>query len=150
MSDWNTNVIEEFRANHGKVGGPFDGKPLLLLRTTGRRSGAERVNPLMYLPLDDDRLAIFASKGGAPTHPDWFLNVKAHPEVTIEVGDDSYRAVATEVTGDERDDLYARQAERYPQFAEYQADNPRLIPVVVLERVDRRAAARNAASVPTP
>jgi len=136
MSDWNTNVIEEFRANHGKVGGVFLGAPLLLLTTTGARTGTVRVNPLMYLPLDDDRLAIFASKGGAPTHPDWFHNVKANPQVTVEVGDETYRALATEVTGDERDDLYARQAERYPQFAGYQADNPRLIPVVVLERVD--------------
>ena len=80
MSDWNTNVIEEFRANHGKVGGMFVGAPLLLLTTTGAKTGAERVNPLMYLPLDDGRMAIFASKGGAPTHPDWFHNVKANPE----------------------------------------------------------------------
>ena len=136
MSDWNTKVIEEFRANHGKVGGMFVGAPLLLLTTTGAKTGATRVNPLMYLPLDDDRIAIFASKGGAPSHPDWFHNVKANPTVTVEVGDDSYRAVATEVTGDERDDLYGRQAELYPQFAAYQSDNPRLIPVVVLDRVD--------------
>ena len=136
MSDWNTNVIAEFRANHGKVGGPFDGKPLLLLTTTGAKTGTERVNPLMYLPLDDGRLAIFASKGGAPTHPDWFHNVKANPGVTIELGDETFSATATEVTGDERDDLYARQADLYPQFAGYQADNPRLIPVVVLERTD--------------
>ena len=125
MSDWNTNVIEEFRANHGKVGGMFVGAPLLLLTTTGAKTGAERVNPLMYLPLDDGRMAIFASKGGAPTHPDWFHNVKANPDVTVEVGDETYRATAIEVTGDDRDDLY-----------EYQADNPRLIPVVVLERID--------------
>jgi deazaflavin-dependent oxidoreductase (nitroreductase family) len=135
MSDWNTNVIEEFRANHGKVGGMFVGAPLLLLTTTGAKTGATRVNPLMYLP-DGDRLVIFASKGGAPTHPDWFHNVKANPSVTVEVGDETYRAVATEVTGDERDGLFARQSELYPQFAEYQADNPRLIPVVVLERID--------------
>ncbi|HEY8017890.1 MAG TPA: nitroreductase family deazaflavin-dependent oxidoreductase [Actinomycetota bacterium] len=135
MSDWNTNVIEEFRANHGKVGGMFVGAPLLLLTTTGAKTGATRLNPLMYLP-DGDRLVIFASKGGAPTHPDWFHNVKANPSVTVEVGDETYRAVATEVTGDERDGLFARQSELYPQFAEYQADNPRLIPVVVLERID--------------
>jgi deazaflavin-dependent oxidoreductase (nitroreductase family) len=135
MSDWNTNIIEEFRANHGKVGGPFEGKPLLLLTTTGAKSGATRVNPLMYLPLDDDRVAIFASKGGAPTHPDWFHNVKANPKVSVAIGDETFDAVATEVTGQERDDLYARQSELYPQFAEYQADNPRLIPVVVLERI---------------
>lgn len=134
MSDWNANVIEEFRANHGEVGGMFEGAPLLLLTTTGAKSGATRVNPLMYLP-DGDRMAIFASKGGAPSHPDWFHNVKANPKVTVEIGDETFEAIATEVTGDERDDLYARQSERYPQFAEYQADNPRVIPVVVLERV---------------
>ncbi|MGZ5317865.1 MAG: nitroreductase family deazaflavin-dependent oxidoreductase [Actinomycetota bacterium] len=135
MSDWNTNVIEEFRANHGKVGGMFVGAPLLLLTTTGAKTGATRVNPLMYLS-DGDRLVIFASKGGAPTHPDWFHNVKANPSVTVEVGSETYRAVATEVTGDERDGLFTRQSELYPQFAEYQADNPRLIPVVVLELID--------------
>ncbi|MEO8477391.1 MAG: nitroreductase family deazaflavin-dependent oxidoreductase [Actinomycetota bacterium] len=134
MSGWNTQVIEEFRANHGKVGGAFEGKPLLLLTTTGARSGAARVNPLMYRA-EGDRLAIFASKGGAPSHPDWFHNVKANPKVTLEVGDETFEAVATEVTGQERDDIYTRQSADYPQFAEYQADNPRLIPVVVLERV---------------
>ena len=133
MSDWNANVIEEFRTNHGKVGGMFEGAPLLLLSTTGAKSGATRVNPLMYLP-DGKRVAIFASKGGAPSHPDWFHNVKANPKVSVEIGDESFEAVATEVTDDERDDLYARQSEAYPQFAEYQADNPRLIPVVVIER----------------
>jgi deazaflavin-dependent oxidoreductase (nitroreductase family) len=136
MSDWNTKVIEEFRANHGEVGGMFVGAPLLLLTSTGAKSGATRVNPLMYLPLGDGRLAVFASKGGAPTHPDWFHNVKANPVVTVEVGDETYGAIASEVVGGERDELFARQAELYPQFAEYQADNPRLIPVVVLERTD--------------
>jgi len=133
LSDWNANVIEEFRTNHGKVGGMFEGAPLLLLSTTGAKSGATRVNPLMYLPVGD-RVAIFASKGGAPSHPDWFHNVKANPKVSVEIGDETFEAIASEVTGDERDDLYARQAEAYPQFAEYQADNPRLIPVVVIER----------------
>jgi deazaflavin-dependent oxidoreductase (nitroreductase family) len=133
VSDWNANVIEEFRTNHGKVGGMFEGKPLLLLTNTGAKTGAARVNPLMYLP-DKDRVAIFASKGGAPSHPDWYYNVKANPKVTVEIGDETFDAVATEITGAERDDLYARQSELHPQFAEYQADNPRLIPVVVLER----------------
>jgi deazaflavin-dependent oxidoreductase (nitroreductase family) len=133
LSDWNANVIEEFRTNHGKVGGMFEGAPLLLLSTTGAKSGATRVNPLMYLP-DGDRVAIFASKGGAPSHPDWFHNVKANPKVSVEIGDETYEGIATEVTGDERDDLYARQSAAYPQFAEYQADNPRLIPVVAIER----------------
>ena len=135
MSDWNANVIEEFRANHGKVGGMFEGKPLLLLTNTGAKTGAARVNPLMYLP-DKDRVAIFASKGGAPSHPDWYYNVKANPKVTVEIGDETFDAIATEITGAERDDLYTRQSELHPQFAEYQADNPRLIPVVVLERAD--------------
>ena len=135
MSDWNANVIEEFRGNHGKVGGMFEGKPLLLLTNTGAKTGAARVNPLMYLP-DKDRVAIFASKGGAPSHPDWYYNVKANPKVTVEIGDETFDAIATEITGAERDDLYARQSELHPQFAEYQADNPRLIPVVVLERAD--------------
>ena len=135
MSDWNANVIEEFRTNHGKVGGMFEGKPLLLLTNTGAKTGAARVNPLMYLP-DGDRVAIFASKGGAPSHPDWYYNIKANPKVTVEIGDETFDAVATEITGAERDDLYARQSELHPQFAEYQADNPRLIPVVVLERAD--------------
>ena len=133
MSDWNANVIEEFRDNHGKVGGMFEGAPLLLLSTTGAKSGATRVNPLMDLP-DGKRVAIFASKGGAPSHPDWFHNAKANPKVSVEIGDETYEGIAAEVIGDERDDLYARQSAAYPQFAEYQADNPRLIPVVVIER----------------
>jgi deazaflavin-dependent oxidoreductase (nitroreductase family) len=134
MSDWNTNVIDEFRANHGEVGGMFEGAPILLLTTTGARTGATRVNPLMYLPLDDGRVAIFASKGGAPAHPDWFHNLKAEPKVRVEIGDESFDATATEVTGEERDALYGRQSSRYPQFAQYQAGTQRLIPVVVLER----------------
>jgi deazaflavin-dependent oxidoreductase (nitroreductase family) len=133
MSDWNAKVIEEFRTNHGKVGGMFEGAPLLLLSTTGAKSGATRVNPLMYLPIGDS-VAIFASKGGAPSHPDWFHNVKANPTVSVEIGDETFEAIATEVTGDERDDLYGRQSAAYPQFAEYQADNARRIPVVVIER----------------
>jgi deazaflavin-dependent oxidoreductase (nitroreductase family) len=131
--DWNAGVIEEFRANDGKVGGMFEGAPLLLLHTTGAKSGQERINPLMYLP-DGDRYVIFASKGGAPTHPHWFLNLKANPSVTLEVGAETFAAIATEVAGEERDALFERQATAYPQFAEYQKDNPRLIPVVVVER----------------
>jgi deazaflavin-dependent oxidoreductase (nitroreductase family) len=134
MSGWNTNVIDEFRANHGEVGGMFEGAPILLLTTTGARTGATRVNPLMYLPLDDGRVAIFASKGGAPAHPDWFHNLKAEPKVTVEIGDETFDAIATEVTGEERDELYGRQSSRYPQFAQYQAGTQRLIPVVVLQR----------------
>ena len=131
--DWNSNVIAEFRANSGKVGGPFEGATLLLLHTTGARSGAERVNPLMYLP-DDDRLIVFASKGGAPTHPDWYYNVVANPGVSVEVGDETFEARATVADDDERDTLFAEQARRYPQFQGYQDGIDRTIPVVILER----------------
>lgn len=131
--DWNTNIIEEFRANAGKVGGPFEGAPLLLLHTTGAKSGAERVTPLMYLP-DDDRLIVFASKGGAPTDPDWYYNVVASPGVSVEVGDETFDARATVADDAERDSLFAEQARRYPQFQGYQDGIERTIPVVILER----------------
>jgi deazaflavin-dependent oxidoreductase (nitroreductase family) len=130
-SDFNAHNIEEFRKNHGKVGGYFEGAPLLLLHAFGRRTGKERVNPLMYLK-DGDRWLVFASKGGAPTHPDWFLNLKAHPEIKIEVGDDTIDVHAEEITGQEHDVLYARQATLYPQFANYQKQTTRIIPVISL------------------
>jgi deazaflavin-dependent oxidoreductase (nitroreductase family) len=133
MSDWNTKIIEEFRANEGRVGGQFNGAPMLLLHTTGRRSGDERVNPMMYLA-EDDRLFVFASKGGAPTNPDWYHNLVADPRVTVEVGAQTYAARAEVLTGDERDRVYAEQASRYPGFAEYQASTTRTIPVVELVR----------------
>ena len=133
-NDWNEKIIEEFRANDGKVGGDFEGAPLLLLHTKGARSGQTRVSPLMYLP-DEGRYVIFASKGGAPTNPDWFHNLVAHPEVTIEVGSETVAARAATVTGSERDELYARQVERRPQFGEYERATDRTIPVVVLEPV---------------
>lgn len=132
--DWNANIIGEFRANGGKVGGPFEGAPLLLLHTTGARSGAERTNPLMYLP-DGDRFVVFASKGGADTHPDWYRNLVANPGVEIEVGEERFGARATVAEGDERDALFAEQASRYPQFKSYQDGTDRTIPVVILERV---------------
>lgn len=132
-NDWNRQTIEEFRANGGKVGGMWEGRPLLLLTTTGAKSGKRYTTPVMYLP-DGDRLLIFASKGGAPTHPDWYHNLLAHPEVTVEVGNETYEATAKPVTGEERDRLYAKQAERYPQFGEYQARTERKIPVIALER----------------
>lgn len=131
--DWNAKVIEEFRANHGKVGGVFEGAPIVLLTHTGAKSGTVRTTPLMYLP-DGDRVTIFASKGGAPSDPDWYRNVAANPVVTVEVGDETYEARAIVATGEERDDLFARQSAAYPQFAEYQKNTERLIPVVVLER----------------
>lgn len=131
--DWNNQVISEFRANEGRVGGPFKGAPMLLLHHTGAKSGKTRVNPLMYLA-DGDRLLIFASKGGAPTHPDWFHNLRANPAATIEVGSDKFVVEAEELTGDERDRLFAKQAGLYPQFGQYQANTARTIPVVALKR----------------
>jgi deazaflavin-dependent oxidoreductase (nitroreductase family) len=132
-NDWNRQTIEEFRANKGKVGGMWEGRPLLLLTTTGAKSGKRHTTPTMYLR-DGDRLLVFASKGGAPTNPDWYHNLLAHPEVTVEVGPETYQATATVITGEERDRLYARQAELYPQFADYQAKTTRKIPVIALER----------------
>jgi deazaflavin-dependent oxidoreductase (nitroreductase family) len=132
-NDWNQAIIAEFRANGGTVGGQFEGAPLLLLTTTGAKSGRRRTSPLMY-NTDGDRLLVFASKGGAPTNPDWYHNVRANPTVTVEVGTDTFEATAVVVTGEERDRLFARHAEQYPGFAEYQAKTTRTIPVVALER----------------
>jgi deazaflavin-dependent oxidoreductase (nitroreductase family) len=132
VNDWNRQIIEEFRANEGKVGGPFAGGTLLLLTTTGAKSGKQRTNPLAYLP-DGERLVIIASKAGAPTHPDWYHNLIAHPEVTVEVGTETFKATATVVVGEERDELYAKQVERMPGFAEYEAKTTRRIPVIALE-----------------
>ena len=132
-NDWNRQTIEAFRANGGKVGGMWEGRPLLLLTTTGAKSGQRRTNPTMYLR-DGDRLLVFASRGGTPTNPDWYYNLLAHPEVTVEVGAETYAATATVLSGEERDRLYAKQAGLYPQFAEYQAKTTRQIPVIALER----------------
>jgi deazaflavin-dependent oxidoreductase (nitroreductase family) len=131
--DWNARIIKEFRTNEGHVGGPFEGAPLLLLTTTGARSGKTRINPLMYLR-DGDRLVVFGSKGGAPTNPDWFHNVVANPDASVEVGTERFPVQAIVATGDERDELFAEQAKRYPQFAEYAAKTDRTIPVIILER----------------
>jgi len=131
--DWNRSTIEAFRANGGKVGGMWEGRPLLLLTTTGAKSGQRRTNPMMYLR-DGDRLLVFASKGGAPTNPDWYHNLLAHPQATVEVGTEVYEANATSLSGEERDRWFARQAQLYPQFADYQAKTTRKIPVIALER----------------
>ena len=131
MNDRNGKLIEEFRGNQGKVGGYFADSPLLLLTTTGARSGERRTNPLMYLQ-DGDRWIVFASKGGAPANPDWFHNLSANAAVTIEVGAEVIEADAEVVVGEERDRLYARQSERYPQFGEYQRNTARTIPVIAL------------------
>ena len=129
--DFNARIIEEFRANDGVVGEPFEGATLLLLHHVGARSGKDRINPLVY-SRDGDRYVIFASKAGAPTNPDWYHNLKAHPNVTIEVGTDTIEVVASEATGDERDRLFNAQVQRSPQFGEYRDKTDRVIPVIVL------------------
>ena len=132
-NDFNQRIIAEFRANGGKVGGPFAGAPMLLLTTRGAKSGQRRTTPLVYLP-DGDRFIIFASKGGAPTHPAWYHNLVAYPEATVEVGTETIPVTAAVVTGEERDRLYATQAGLRPAFAEYEAKTTRRIPVVALHR----------------
>jgi deazaflavin-dependent oxidoreductase (nitroreductase family) len=131
VSDWNTQVINEFRANEGRVGGNFTGAPLLLLHTSGARSGQERVNPMMYLDLDGRRF-VFASYAGKDVHPAWYHNLVAHPQVTVEVGGQSYEASAVPIAAPERDHIYAEQSRRFPNFAEYQQKTERVIPVVEL------------------
>jgi len=131
VSDRNANVIKEFRANEGKVGGWFEDKTVLILHTTGSRSGLERLAPLVYRK-EDDRVFIFASKGGSHSHPDWYHNLKANPTVNVEIGAGTSSAAAAEIVGDERDAIYARQAEALENFAEYQAATDRTIPVIEL------------------
>jgi deazaflavin-dependent oxidoreductase (nitroreductase family) len=133
VSDWNRQVVAEFRANGGRLGGNFEGAPILLLHTWGRKTGTERLNPMMYLA-QDGRMFVFASKAGAPVNPDWYLNLLARPQVTVELGTETFTATAVPVTGPERDTIYAEQARRNPGFAEYQAKTDRVIPVVELIR----------------
>lgn len=133
MADWNDQIITEFRENHGRVGGNFEGAPMLLLHTRGAKSGQPRVHPMMYLA-GENGWYVFASKAGADTNPDWYHNLKAHPEVQIEVGDDTVDVTAMEVTGQRRNEIYAEQARRYPGFAEYEAKTDRVIPVLELTR----------------
>lgn len=132
MSDWNSKIIEEFRANGGRVGGNFAGAPLLLLHTVGAKTGQPRVNPMMYQKLDGG-YAVFASKGGAPTNPDWYHNLLAHPRVQAEIGTDKVDLVARVAAGDERERIWSVQKARYPGFADYERRTTRQIPVVVLE-----------------
>ncbi|MGI8446176.1 MAG: nitroreductase/quinone reductase family protein [Streptosporangiaceae bacterium] len=133
VNDWNAKIIEKFRANSGKVGGHFENAPLLLLHATGARSGRPRVNPVLYLDLDGRRY-VFAAKAGADTNPDWYHNLVAHPEVSVEAGAETYKATAVSVTGQERGRVYAEQARRNSGFAEYQDKTTRAIPVVELIR----------------
>jgi deazaflavin-dependent oxidoreductase (nitroreductase family) len=136
MTDRNQQVIDEFRANDGRVGGYFEGRTLLLLHHRGARTGIERVNPLGYQRLSDDSVAVFASKGGAATNPDWYHNVVANPDVTIELGTEAFPARARVAGGGERDAIWERQKREWPGFADYEAKTMgiREIPVVVLEK----------------
>ena len=133
MNDFNAQIIEEFRANDGKVGGPFEGATVLLLHHKGAKTGTERVNPLAYRPVGD-ALAVFASKGGAPTNPDWYYNLRAHPETEVEVGTETIPVVARLAEGDERSSIWEAQKRDNPGFADYEKQTTRQIPVVILER----------------
>ena len=132
-NDWNAQIIEEFRANEGQVPS-FGGVPILLLHSTGAKTGKERVHPLTYRPVGDD-LAIFASKAGAPSHPDWFHNIVANPEVTYEIGTETRRARARVTSDDERNRIWEQQKAEVPDFAGYEAKTDREIPVVILETI---------------
>ncbi|MEU0504210.1 nitroreductase family deazaflavin-dependent oxidoreductase [Nocardia sp. NPDC005998] len=133
MNDFNAQVIDEFRANEGKVGGMFEGARMVLITTTGAKSGRQVTSPLVYLP-DGERIVLIASNGGADKHPAWYHNLRANPEFTVEIGTESYPAKAEVVTGTERDELYARMVEIMPGFGEYQANTSRVIPVVAVHR----------------
>jgi deazaflavin-dependent oxidoreductase (nitroreductase family) len=134
--DWNQPVIDEFRANAGKVGGFFEGADMLLLHSTGAKTGEKRTNPLLYIADDGGRMVVFATNGGADRAPDWYHNLLANPEVTVEVGTGTRRAVASPVTGEERDRLYAEMVRRRPQFADYELKTTRTIQGVALAPVD--------------
>jgi deazaflavin-dependent oxidoreductase (nitroreductase family) len=134
MSDWNIQIIEEFRANDGKVGGPFANMTLLILHTTGAKSGLSRINPVACMA-DGDRLVIIASKGGAPNNPAWYHNLVANPEVSVEFGTEQFKAQASIAEEPERSELYDKMATLYPGFAEYQRNTTRVIPVVILTRL---------------
>ena len=133
LNDWNTKIIEEFRANEGRVGGQFAGQTVILIHHKGRRSGAERVNPLVYQKVDDG-WAVFGSKAGAPVHPDWYLNLLASPRTTVEIGTETIDVVAREAHDQERDEIWAQQKVDAPGFADYEVKaGERVIPVVVFE-----------------
>lgn len=134
VQGFNQNLIEEFRANGGKVSGPFADAPLLLLTTIGARSGQPRIAPLSYTK-DGARFVVIAAKRGAPTNPDWYHNLRANPEVTVEVGDESFRAMARVIEGDERQRLFDQMAAQRPAFLESQRKTTRQLPLIVLDRV---------------
>jgi deazaflavin-dependent oxidoreductase (nitroreductase family) len=132
VSDWNDKIIAEFRANGGKVGGQFEGAPLLLLHSTGAKSGQERVHPMMYQAVGS-AYAVFASKAGAPDNPDWYHNLRAHPEALIEVGTETVPVTARILDPEEREPIWEKQKQDYPGFADYERKTSRVIPVVLLE-----------------
>jgi deazaflavin-dependent oxidoreductase (nitroreductase family) len=135
MENFNDKIIKEFRENDGKVGGMFEGAPVLLLHHAGAKTGTERVNPLMYQPVGDS-FAIFASKGGAPSNPDWYYNLAAHPDTTIELGTGTVKVRAREASPDERGPIWEKQKKLAPGFAEYETNAaPRQIPVILLDPV---------------
>jgi deazaflavin-dependent oxidoreductase (nitroreductase family) len=136
MADWNTDIIEEFRRRGGLVGGPFEGRPILLLRSHGAKTGQERVNPLAYQDLGEGVVAVFASKGGSDTNPDWYHNLLAHPRVQIEIGEETRDVKARVAEGEERARIWTAQKEAFPTFAAYEENTPRVIPVIVLEPAD--------------
>jgi deazaflavin-dependent oxidoreductase (nitroreductase family) len=136
FNDFNGKILEEFRENDGKVGGPFQGAPMIVIHTKGRKSGKEYENPLVYQPVGDT-FAIFASKGGSPEHPEWYRNIVANPDITVEIGKDKFPVKARVAEGDEREKIWTKQKELMPGFAEYEEKTTgiRDIPVVILERV---------------
>jgi deazaflavin-dependent oxidoreductase (nitroreductase family) len=135
VSAWNQKIIEEFRANEGRVGGPFEGAPMILVHHIGARTGTERVTPLVYFPEDDGAMLIVASKAGAPTNPDWYHNLKANPEVDVEVGTETFPVLATELPPEQRAPAWERIVAERPGFGEYEARaQGRTIPVIRLER----------------
>jgi deazaflavin-dependent oxidoreductase (nitroreductase family) len=136
MSDWNEKIIEEFRANGGRVGGMFEGAPMILIHHIGAKSGVERVTPLVHFPEDDGSTVIVASNGGAPKHPAWFHNLKANPKIDVEVGTERYTVLVEELPRAERDEFWKRVVAERPGFADYERKTDRLIPLVRLTRID--------------
>jgi deazaflavin-dependent oxidoreductase (nitroreductase family) len=133
VSDFNQTIIEEFRSKGGKLSGGFEGAPMLLLHSRGARSGRERVNPMMYQAVGDN-FAVFASKAGAPTNPDWYHNLVANPDASVEIGTETIPVHARVLDDAEREPIWSTQKERYPGFAEYEQKTTRQIPVLLLER----------------
>jgi deazaflavin-dependent oxidoreductase (nitroreductase family) len=134
--DYNTKIIEEFRANGGRVGGPWAGTPMILIHHIGARSGIEHVSPLGCFPHADGRWAIVASNGGSPTHPDWYYNLKASPKIKAEVGTQAFTVVADELDGTARARLWPELVAEAPSVGEFQARTMRQIPVFMLTRLD--------------